>query len=206
MLSSTDRKSLALLFAMGLLALAVVFAPTHSMACNGKAKATSSMQKASTDGQDATPVKMANETTTMSDCPSGATSTASAKMTGCPVSGAEVRQASATTSKAAGTCGGTSTSTMHKANAPSCGGTATSAKIMKANATSTKQGWTKEQCISKLMADGMSKTEAEAKYAECLTGGHCTGGAMKTSATAANSSNVPVPVAQESPSMKDENQ
>lgn len=44
--------------------------------------------------------------------------------------------------------------------------------MAKANVTTT-QACTKEQCVAKLMADGLSKEEAEAKYAACVAEGKC---------------------------------
>jgi len=41
--------------------------------------------------------------------------------------------------------------------------------------TGEQQTCTKEQCIAKLMADGLTKEAAEAKYAACNVDGKCTG-------------------------------
>jgi hypothetical protein len=62
--------------------------------------------------------------------------------------------------------------------------TGTAGCVMTASATSgcpmsakaaTNEPCTKEQCVAKLMADGLSKKDAEAKYAACMTAGKCSG-------------------------------
>jgi len=76
----------------------------------------------------------------------------------------------------------------------------TDAKVIKANATTPAKSCTREECISKLMADGMTREQAEAKCAACLaeckasgSAKACTGataGKMSAEGNTANSENL----------------
>ena len=71
-----------------------------------------------------------------------------------------------------------------KANASSTCSATSGAKVMKANATAAGKSCTREECIAKLMAQGMTKDQAEAKYEACLATGKCDAAMMKTCSAA----------------------
>jgi hypothetical protein len=188
-----NRALFTIVFATVFLAFAVTFMSASSLACGAKTN-TTSVQKASVDGQETAPVQTANVTVNSSNCTKGSASTTTVTATGCPTAGANVQQATAqagcgnsstaTSITATGTASpcGASPANVQRANASSCGKAAATAQILKADATSTTQGCTKEECIAKLVADGMTQSAAEAKYATCLAGGKC-GGSSATAAT-----------------------
>jgi len=74
--------------------------------------------------------------------------------------------------------------------------TSGTAQVVKADATTMNKTCTKEECIAKMTADGMTQAEAEAKYAACLAGGSCADKSVKTATTLAGGSEKAVPTAQ----------